>query len=197
MRPCSAHRRSGAPSSKSGFSRPVRCSCSSVECLSRWSQKCGARRRVPLSASSQAPISPSAGRAHCSCSRTSTSERARTARAPTTCLVCSVCARPRNWPYWVRSSAPKRRSPQGSSLRWSPMPISTRQSRPSWTGSWPHRPKACAGRSCSWTSPSATRSSDNLQLEAQCFGECAATEDFVEGVSAFVEKRPARFNKPG
>ena len=35
-----------------------------------------------------------------------------------------------------------------------------------------------------------------LQLEAQCFGECAATEDFAEGVSAFVEKRPARFNKP-
>lgn len=35
-----------------------------------------------------------------------------------------------------------------------------------------------------------------LQLEAQCFGECAATDDFVEGVRAFVEKRRARFNRP-
>ena len=36
-----------------------------------------------------------------------------------------------------------------------------------------------------------------LQLEAQCFGECAATEDFAEGVRAFVGKRKAIFNRPG
>jgi 2-(1,2-epoxy-1,2-dihydrophenyl)acetyl-CoA isomerase len=35
-----------------------------------------------------------------------------------------------------------------------------------------------------------------LQLEAQCFGECAATDDFAEGVSAFVGKRKATFNRP-
>jgi 2-(1,2-epoxy-1,2-dihydrophenyl)acetyl-CoA isomerase len=35
-----------------------------------------------------------------------------------------------------------------------------------------------------------------LQLEAQCFGECAATEDFAEGVSAFVGKRKPTFNRP-
>jgi 2-(1,2-epoxy-1,2-dihydrophenyl)acetyl-CoA isomerase len=34
-----------------------------------------------------------------------------------------------------------------------------------------------------------------LQLEAQCFAECAASDDFAEGVTAFVEKRAARFNK--
>lgn len=34
---------------------------------------------------------------------------------------------------------------------------------------------------------------DGLQMEAALFGLCAATEDFKEGVSAFLEKRPARF----
>ena len=34
---------------------------------------------------------------------------------------------------------------------------------------------------------------DQLQLEAEMFSDCAATEDFVEGITAFVEKRPARF----
>jgi 2-(1,2-epoxy-1,2-dihydrophenyl)acetyl-CoA isomerase len=33
-----------------------------------------------------------------------------------------------------------------------------------------------------------------LQLEAQCFAECAASENFAEGVTAFVGKRPAIFN---
>lgn len=46
------------------------------------------------------------------------------------------------------------------------------------------------------------RSLDNslerqLQLEAESFAECAATDDFVEGVSAFAEKRKARFNRSG
>jgi 2-(1,2-epoxy-1,2-dihydrophenyl)acetyl-CoA isomerase len=36
-----------------------------------------------------------------------------------------------------------------------------------------------------------------LQLEADSFGECAATDDFVEGVSAFAEKRKAVFNRDG
>jgi 2-(1,2-epoxy-1,2-dihydrophenyl)acetyl-CoA isomerase len=36
-----------------------------------------------------------------------------------------------------------------------------------------------------------------LQLEAESFGECAATEDFVEGVSAFAQKRKAVFNRGG
>ena len=35
-----------------------------------------------------------------------------------------------------------------------------------------------------------------LALEAQSFAACAATDDFIEGVSAFAEKRPAVFNKP-
>ena len=35
-----------------------------------------------------------------------------------------------------------------------------------------------------------------LRLEAESFGACAATDNFKEGVSAFVEKRPAVFNKP-
>ena len=34
-----------------------------------------------------------------------------------------------------------------------------------------------------------------LELEAQSFGACAATEDFVEGVRAFIGKRPAKFNQ--
>jgi 2-(1,2-epoxy-1,2-dihydrophenyl)acetyl-CoA isomerase len=36
---------------------------------------------------------------------------------------------------------------------------------------------------------------EQLTLEAECFGACAATDNFKEGVSAFVEKRPAVFNK--
>jgi 2-(1,2-epoxy-1,2-dihydrophenyl)acetyl-CoA isomerase len=34
-----------------------------------------------------------------------------------------------------------------------------------------------------------------LQLEAESFAECAATDDFVEGVSAFAQKRKAVFNR--
>jgi len=34
-----------------------------------------------------------------------------------------------------------------------------------------------------------------LQLEAECFAACAATPDFVEGVGAFMAKRPAQFNR--
>jgi 2-(1,2-epoxy-1,2-dihydrophenyl)acetyl-CoA isomerase len=34
-----------------------------------------------------------------------------------------------------------------------------------------------------------------LQLEAECFAQCAASDDFAEGVTAFMEKRPARFNR--
>jgi len=36
-----------------------------------------------------------------------------------------------------------------------------------------------------------------LQLEAESFAECAATDDFVEGVSAFAQKRKAVFNRGG
>ena len=32
-----------------------------------------------------------------------------------------------------------------------------------------------------------------LQLEAELFADCATREDFREGVTAFVEKRSARF----
>ena len=32
-----------------------------------------------------------------------------------------------------------------------------------------------------------------LALEAERFASCAATDDFAEGVSAFVEKRSAKF----
>jgi len=35
---------------------------------------------------------------------------------------------------------------------------------------------------------------DQLQLEAETFGDCAAHPDFVEGVTAFLEKRKANFN---
>lgn len=34
---------------------------------------------------------------------------------------------------------------------------------------------------------------EQLELEARGFGACAGTDDFVEGVRAFIEKRPARF----
>ena len=35
---------------------------------------------------------------------------------------------------------------------------------------------------------------DQLELEAKSFGDCAAHSNFVEGVSAFLEKRRAEFN---
>lgn len=38
--------------------------------------------------------------------------------------------------------------------------------------------------------------SAHLDAEAVSFGACAATQDFVEGITAFLEKRPARFGKP-
>jgi len=34
-----------------------------------------------------------------------------------------------------------------------------------------------------------------LQLEAECFAQCAASDDFAEGVTAFMDKRPAKFNR--
>ena len=34
-----------------------------------------------------------------------------------------------------------------------------------------------------------------LELEAEAFADCAASADFVEGVSAFLEKRKAEFNR--
>jgi len=37
--------------------------------------------------------------------------------------------------------------------------------------------------------------SEQLQAEAISFGQCTATADFVEGITAFVEKRPARFGQ--
>ena len=38
--------------------------------------------------------------------------------------------------------------------------------------------------------------SEQLDAEAVSFGACAATDDFVEGITAFLEKRPPRFAKP-
>ena len=37
--------------------------------------------------------------------------------------------------------------------------------------------------------------SEQLQAEAVSFGQCTATADFVEGITAFIEKRPARFGQ--
>jgi 2-(1,2-epoxy-1,2-dihydrophenyl)acetyl-CoA isomerase len=37
--------------------------------------------------------------------------------------------------------------------------------------------------------------SEQLQAEAVSFGQCTATDDFVEGITAFIEKRPARFGQ--
>jgi 2-(1,2-epoxy-1,2-dihydrophenyl)acetyl-CoA isomerase len=39
--------------------------------------------------------------------------------------------------------------------------------------------------------------SEQLVAEAVSFGACTATPDFAEGVTAFFEKRPARFGGPG
>jgi 2-(1,2-epoxy-1,2-dihydrophenyl)acetyl-CoA isomerase len=55
-------------------------------------------------------------------------------------------------------------------------------------------------RSVQWAKRLMNESLDNpierqLQLEAQGFGECAGSDDFAEGVSAFLEKRAARFNR--
>ncbi|HEV2303012.1 MAG TPA: enoyl-CoA hydratase-related protein [Stellaceae bacterium] len=38
---------------------------------------------------------------------------------------------------------------------------------------------------------------EQMQREAESFAACAATEDFAEGVRAFLEKRPASFNGVG
>jgi 2-(1,2-epoxy-1,2-dihydrophenyl)acetyl-CoA isomerase len=37
--------------------------------------------------------------------------------------------------------------------------------------------------------------SEQLDAEAVSFGACSATDDFAEGIGAFLEKRPARFGK--
>lgn len=37
--------------------------------------------------------------------------------------------------------------------------------------------------------------SEQLQAEAISFAQCTATADFAEGISAFIEKRPARFGQ--
>jgi 2-(1,2-epoxy-1,2-dihydrophenyl)acetyl-CoA isomerase len=36
--------------------------------------------------------------------------------------------------------------------------------------------------------------SAQLEAEAASFGACSATDDFVEGVRAFLDKRPPRFD---
>lgn len=38
--------------------------------------------------------------------------------------------------------------------------------------------------------------SEQLQAEALSFGQCTATPDFVEGIEAFLAKRPPRFGGP-
>jgi 2-(1,2-epoxy-1,2-dihydrophenyl)acetyl-CoA isomerase len=35
---------------------------------------------------------------------------------------------------------------------------------------------------------------EQLRAEAQSFGACAGTEDFAEGVRAFLAKRPPKFS---
>ena len=35
--------------------------------------------------------------------------------------------------------------------------------------------------------------SEQLHAEAESFGRCAATDDFAEGIRAFLDKRPPRF----
>lgn len=55
-------------------------------------------------------------------------------------------------------------------------------------------------RSVQWAKRLMDESLDNsletqLQGEAHGFGECAGSDDFAEGVSAFLEKRAAKFNR--
>jgi 2-(1,2-epoxy-1,2-dihydrophenyl)acetyl-CoA isomerase len=38
--------------------------------------------------------------------------------------------------------------------------------------------------------------SRQLRAEAESFGQCAATDDFTEGIRAFLDKRPPRFGQP-
>jgi 2-(1,2-epoxy-1,2-dihydrophenyl)acetyl-CoA isomerase len=57
-------------------------------------------------------------------------------------------------------------------------------------------------RSVQWAKRLMNTSLDNsletqLQGEARGFGECAGSDDFAEGVSAFLEKRAATFNRDG
>jgi 2-(1,2-epoxy-1,2-dihydrophenyl)acetyl-CoA isomerase len=57
-------------------------------------------------------------------------------------------------------------------------------------------------RSVQWAKRLMNESLDNglerqLQREAQGFGECAGSDDFAEGVSAFLDKRGANFNRDG
>ena len=42
---------------------------------------------------------------------------------------------------------------------------------------------------------SASTLSEQLRAEALSFGQCAGTADFVEGISAFLDKRPAAFGR--
>jgi 2-(1,2-epoxy-1,2-dihydrophenyl)acetyl-CoA isomerase len=44
-----------------------------------------------------------------------------------------------------------------------------------------------------WESPHKSFE-DQLNLESQCQRHAGATEDFREGVAAFLEKRPAKFS---
>jgi 2-(1,2-epoxy-1,2-dihydrophenyl)acetyl-CoA isomerase len=37
--------------------------------------------------------------------------------------------------------------------------------------------------------------SEQLDAEATSFGACAGTADFVEGITAFLNKRPAQFGR--
>jgi 2-(1,2-epoxy-1,2-dihydrophenyl)acetyl-CoA isomerase len=37
--------------------------------------------------------------------------------------------------------------------------------------------------------------SEQLNAEALSFGACAGTADFVEGITAFLDKRPAQFGR--
>ena len=56
--------------------------------------------------------------------------------------------------------------------------------------SWPSATPSgcCANRS-------ARSLSEQLDAEAVSFGACSGTTDFAEGITAFLEKRPAEFGK--